>query len=153
MSKSFEIDSKRRLDVFAVDFNTTIKATNTTIIGEYVRVLVDVPTQFGQQYGNQQQGAFLDIVQPVYRRNILNWEDAVFNVAVRGEYVDWNIGTFNETGTNIGEDKISITPAISFRPSQQTVFRLNYRYNLNRDILNNPRTRGAAWMFGVSTYF
>lgn len=151
--EGIEIDRKRRLDVFAVDFNTTIKATNTTIIGEYVRVLVDIPAEFGQQYGSQQQGAFVDIVQPIFRRNILNWDKAVFNIAVRGEYVDWNIGTFNETGLNIGEDKISITPAISFRPSQQSVFRLNYRYNINRDIHNNPRTKSAAWMFGVSTYF
>ncbi len=151
--EEIEIDKKRRLDVFAVDFNTNIKATNTTIIGEYAWILVDVPSQYGQQYGSQQQGAFLDIVQPVYKKTILNWEDAVFSAALRGEYVDWNMGTFNETETNIGEDKISITPAISFRPTQQTVFRLNYRFNLNRDILNNPRTRGAAWMFGVSTYF
>lgn len=151
--EGIELDSKRRVDVFAVDFNTTIKKTKTTIVGEYAQVLVDVPSQLGQQYGNKQQGAFIDIIQPVYRRSILDWEKAVFNVAVRAEYVDWNIGSFNETATNIGEDKISITPAISFRPTSQTVFRLNYRYNLNRDILNNPRTKGAAWMFGISTYF
>lgn len=151
--ESIEIDSKRRLDVFAIDFNTKIKKTNTTIIGEYAYILVDVPSQYGQQYGSKQQGVFIDIVQPVYKKKMLDWEDTQFNLALRGEYVDWNIGEFNETSTNIGEDKFSITPAVSFRPTSQTVFRLNYRYNLNRDILNNPRTKGAAWMLGVSTYF
>jgi hypothetical protein len=147
------LDQKRRLDVFAVDLNTTIQKTGTYIVGEVVWVKVDVPSTFTQQYGNKQQGAFIDIVQPVLKREIFNWENAVLNLSARLDYVDWNVGTFNETGTDIGEHLWAITPAISFRPSTQTVFRLNYRYQWQTDILNNPPARTAAWLFGFSTYF
>lgn len=148
-----ELDEKRRLDVFAIDINTTIKKTGTYLVGEYVNILVDVPTTYGQQYGNKQQGAFLDIVQPIMQRKVLDWEEAVLNLALRFDYTDWNVGNFNETNTNIGEERFAITPAISFRPTGQTVFRLNYKYQTDIDILNNPPAKTAAWMFGFSTYF
>jgi hypothetical protein len=147
------LDKKRRLDVFAVDFNTTIKKTGTKIIGEYSFISIDIPETYTQQYGNKQQGFFIDIVQPILKRKILDWKKASLNVAFRLDYTDWNLGTFNETNTNIGEDIWAITPAISFRPSSQTVFRLNYRYHWQTDILNNPPALGASWLVGFSTYF
>lgn len=147
------LDQKRRLDVFAIDLNTTIQKTGTYIVGEVVWVMVDVPSTFTQQYGNKQQGAFVDVVQPILKRKILDWENATLNLAARLDYADWNVGKFNETGTEIGDDLWAITPAISFRPSSQTVIRLNYRYQWQRDILSNPAARTATWMFGFSTYF
>ena len=90
--------------------------------------MIDIPSTYTQQYGEKQQGAFVDIVQPILKRKILDWEDAVLNLSARLDYVDWNVGTFKETGTDIGEDIFAISPAISFRPSSQTVIRLNYRY-------------------------
>ena len=58
----------------------------------------------------------MDIVQPVMKKRVLGWDDATLNLACRLEYVDWNVGQFNETGDNIGDDLWSIMPAISFRP-------------------------------------
>jgi len=147
------LDKPRRVDVFAVDFKTTIKKTGTFIVGEYAFILVDVPDTYTQSYGNKQQGFFIDIVQPIIRKEIFDWENASLNLAARLDYIDWNIGKFNETDTNIGDHLWAITPAISFRPSAQTVFRLNYRYQLQTDILSNPAVPRTAWMFGFSTYF
>lgn len=147
------VDSKRRLDVFSIDFNSTIKKFGTYFVGEASYILIDVPNTYTQQYGNQQFGAFIDIVQPIIRRKILDWENASLNIAARFDYVDWNIGTFNESNTNIGDQRISITPAISFRPSSQTVLRLNYRYSWDTDIFFNEKSRSASIMFGFSTYF
>lgn len=147
------LDKQRRVDVFAVDFNTTIKKTGMYIVGEYTYIMVDVPETYTQQYGNRQQGFFIDVVQPVIQRKLFDWEKASLNIAARLDYVDWNIGTFNETNTNIGDELWAITPAISFRPSAQTVFRLNYRYQWQKDLLSNPPDLRASWMFGFSTYF
>ncbi|MBL4708200.1 MAG: hypothetical protein JKY48_07155, partial [Flavobacteriales bacterium] len=122
-----KLDDKRRLKVFAIDYNTTLSKFNTFITGEWVWIYVDVPNTYTQQYGDKQYGGFLDIVQPILNRKMFDWEDATLNIACRLEYVDWNVGTFKETGDNIGEELWSIMPAISFRPSPQTVFRLNYR--------------------------
>ena len=148
-----ELDEKRRLSVFAIDFNTTLPVLKTFITGEWAWVRVDVPDTYTQQYGDKQQGGFLDIVQPLMKRKMLGWENATLNLACRLEYVDWNVGTFNETGTNIGEELWSIVPAISFRPSSQTVFRLNYRIQRQRDILDNDPARTTGFSFGMSSYF
>ncbi len=148
-----ELDKKRRVDVLAVDINTTIKKTGTYIVGEMAYVMVDVPDTYTQQYGSKQYGYFVDIVQPILKRKIMDWDHAVLNVAARIDYTDFNIEKFNETDTNIGDHLFAITPAVSFRPSSQTVFRLNYRYQWQQDILNNPAAKTASWLFGVSTYF
>jgi len=147
------LDKKRRVDVFAIDFKTTIKKTGTYIVGEAVLIKVDVPDTFTQQYGTKQVGAFIDVVQPILKRKVLDWDNATLNLAARFDYVDWNVGTFNETQTDIGDNLWAITPAISFRPSAQTVFRLNYRYQWQKDILNNSAAKTATWLFGFSTYF
>lgn len=148
-----QLDDKRRLDVLAVDFNTTINHTKTFVTAEWAWVYVNVPETYSQQFGNKQHGGFIDIVQPVIKKKIFGWKEAVLNFACRFEYVDWNVGAFKETGGNISDDLWSIMPAISFRPSPQTVLRLNYRYLQQKDFLGNPPSKTAGFIFGVSTYF
>ncbi len=147
------LDKKRRADVFAVDFNSIIPKTNTYINGEWAWVKVDVPDTYTEQFGEKQQGGFIDFVQPVLKRPMLGFENAVLNAAIRFEYVDWNKGTFKSTGGNIADEIFSIVPAISWRPTAQTVLRFNYRYNWQKDILGNPPSKLAGFQFGISTYF
>lgn len=147
------LDEKRRVDVFAIDLNGTIAGTKTFITGEWAWVRVNVPATFTQQYGKRQQGGFIDLVQPVLKRKMLGWKDAVVHVACRLEYVDWNAGKFSGTGGNIGEHLWSIMPSVSFRPSAQSVFRLNYRHQRETDLLGNPPAVTGGFSFGISTYF
>jgi hypothetical protein len=147
------LDKKRRLNVFAVDFNTTLPKTKTYINGEWAWVHVDVPDTYTEQFGRKQQGGFVDVVQPVIKKPMMGFENAVLNLAVRLEYVDWNKGTFKSTGGNISDDVFAIVPAISWRPTQQTVIRLNYRRNRQHDLLGNPPKTMAGFQFGFSTYF
>jgi hypothetical protein len=74
-------------------------------------------------------------------------------VALRLEYADWNKGSFKSTGGNISDDVFAYVPAISWRPTPQTVIRLNYRHNTQHDILGNPPSKTAGFQFGFSTYF
>ncbi len=148
-----QIDDKRSVDVFAIDFNSTISKLNTFITGEWAWIKVNVPATFTQQFGNKQQGGFIDIVQPVLKKKMVGWDKATLNIACRFEYVDWNKGKFTSTGGNIAEDLWSIMPAISFRPTAQTVLRLNYRHQQQKDILGNPPAKTGGFIFGVSTYF
>jgi hypothetical protein len=147
------LDKKRRAEVFAVDFNSTVAKTNTYINGEWAWVKVDVPDTYTEQFGEKQQGGFIDFVQPVLKRMMFGFENAVLNVAVRLEYADWNKGKFKSTGGNIADEIFSIVPAISWRPTAQSVIRLNYRYNWQKDILGNPPSKLAGFQFGISTYF
>jgi len=148
-----KIDTKRRIDVFAIDFNTTIPGSDTYCNGEWVWAIIDVPKTYSQQFGGKQRGGFLDIVQPVVQQEMFGWEKSTINLAFRLEYSDYNVGTFKETGENISDDIYAIVPGISFRPSKQTVIRANYRYLWEHDLLGNPPTLTAGFQFGFSTYF
>lgn len=147
------LDTKRRVDVLALDISTQLPKVKTILIGEWAWVGVEIPTDYAQQYGNRQQGGYLDLIQPVIQRPMFGWSRAVLNLACRLEYVDWNVGKFRETQGNIADDLWSIMPGISFRPSSLTVLRLNYRYMKQRDVLGNPPATTAGLSFGVSTYF
>lgn len=147
------LDSKRRLDILAVDFNTTLTLTNTYLVGEWAWVMVDVPETYSQQFGDRQQGGFVDVVQPILKGKLAGFDKAVLSLACRMEYVDWNVGTFGETGSNISDDLWAVVPAISFRPAPQTVIRLNYRYMQQQDILGNPPAKIGGVQFGLSSYF
>jgi len=152
-----QVDDKRSVNVFDVDFNTTIPHLNTTITTEWAWIFVDLPADYTPEYAHKQYGGYVDVVQPVFKGRILDWDHATINIAVRGEYVDWNDGNFAATGQRMYNDVWSIMPAISFRPTQQTVLRLNYRIQNERDIVGNTigasigPTRGLS--FGISTYF
>jgi hypothetical protein len=147
------IDERRRLDTWAIDFNTVIPKVKTYITAEWTLINLNVPETYSQQFGSKQTGGFIDIIQPILRKNIFGFEKSVINAACRLEYVDWNVGTFKETGSNISEDFKSIVGGLSWRPTQQTVVRLNYRYNWTTDILGNPPSKTAGFQFGFSSYF
>jgi hypothetical protein len=51
--------------------------------------------------------------------------------------VDWNKGTFKSTGGNITDNVEEIAAGISWRATLQTVFRFNYKYSNQRDLLGN----------------
>ncbi|MDQ6480075.1 hypothetical protein [Dyadobacter sp. LHD-138] len=146
------LDKRRHLNFIAVDINTTLP-TKTSLNGEWVWASVDVPKTFSQQFGKRQQGGFLDIVQPIIKGRILGWSESVINLSTRLEYVDYNVGKFQEIDANIADHLYATTASISFRPSQQTVIRANYRYEWRRDLLGNPAARTAGFQLGFSTYF
>jgi hypothetical protein len=147
------LDEKRRLHTWAVDFNTLIPITQTYLTGEWAFIKVNVPETYGQQYGKNQFGGFLDIVQPVAKGNIAGFSQSILNAVCRVEYVDWNKDTFDETGSNIREDFFSLVPGVSWRPNAQTVVRLNYRYNWQTDLFGNPASKTAGFQVGFSSYF
>jgi hypothetical protein len=147
------LDKKRRVNVFALDFNSTIKKSKTYINGEWAWVCLDITDTYTEQFGRKQQGGFIDFVQPISKRSMFGFDKAVLIAAIRVEYVDWNKGVFKSTGDNISDHIFSVVPAISWRPTPQTVIRLNYRYNWQTDLLGNPPSKLAGIQFGFSTYF
>jgi hypothetical protein len=147
------LDKKRRVSVYAIDFNTILRPSRTYLNAEFAWINVDLPDNYTEQFGRKQRGGFVDIVQPLMKRAMFGFDDAVLNAAVRLEYVDWNKGVFKSTGGNISDDLVAVVPAISWRPNPQTVVRLNYRYSWERDILGNPPVRVAGFQIGFSSYF
>jgi len=153
MDDGIVIDNKRSASVLAIDFNSSLFKNKVNIVGEYANVLVDVPTSYTQQYGMKQWGAYTDLIITILQRKMLGWERAKLNIGVRGELVDYNVGTFKESKTNIGDDIWAIVPSLAFRPTGTTVIRFNYRFEGSHDLLNNPLSRTNTIQFGFSSYF
>lgn len=147
------LDKKRRVNVMAVDFNTTLSSAGTFINAEFAWVGINLPENYTEQFGSRQQGGFIDIVQPIVKRKLFDWENAVINLALRGEYVDYNVATFTSTGGDIYDHVFTLVPAISFRPTPTAVLRANYRRQWQRDLLGNPALKSAVFQLGVSLYF
>lgn len=146
-----EVAPKQALNIMALDFNTSIGKLR--INGEAAWVKLDVPPTAGQFYGNNQWGAYVEGIYPLWKRNVLKYTNTVFNACLRLEAVDYNVGNFNETDSNIYDDIKAIVPGISVRPSANTVIRANYRYHWERDILGNPAIRTAGFQVGIASYF
>jgi hypothetical protein len=147
------LDRKRRVDLVAVDYNTRIGSRGPAITAEHVWAMVDVPDTYTQQYGNKLQGGFIDVVLTICQRPAFGWQAARLNLAVRGEYADYNVGTFREGGGDIADDIVAVTGGIGFRPVPGTVVRANYGYRWARDLLGNPPARTAIITAGISSYF
>jgi hypothetical protein len=152
-----EVEAKRNMHVFDLDFNTTTPGWETNIRTEWAWVFVQLPPDYTPEYSRKQFGGYIDVVQPVVRGNIFGFNNALLNIAVRGEYVEWNVGKFTSTGNRMFNNLWSIMAAISFRTSSLTVLRLNYRHQIQKDITGNiiGATIGptAGFSFGISTYF
>jgi hypothetical protein len=147
------LDAKRKASVVAVDANTSLLKNRLNVTAEVAKVFVDVPETYSQAFGKEQFGGFVDIVGTVLQRKMFDWENAKLNLVLRLEYADYNQGTFNETGGNIGDDVWAIVPGISFRPGGATVLRFNYRYQQQTDLLGNPPANTGVIQFGFSSYF
>lgn len=148
-----KVDTKRSLRIAAIDAHTKLP-WGTQLTGEVAHIWVQTPEYYSPEYGNQQIGAFVDIVHPVYQGRILGWKNTIINIALRGEYVDWNKGMMTEFAhTKKGDEMWSITPGISFRPGPRTVIRGSYKYRADKDFLRNPAEKTVGFTLGFSTYF
>jgi hypothetical protein len=80
-------------------------------------------------------------------------DQAVVNLSLRAEYTDCDASFFPEIRKRIADHVIALVPSLSLRPSLQTVFRFNYRYQWQTDLAGNPPSKTGSIQVGFSTYF
>lgn len=146
-----EVDERRRVDLVAVDAGASVGPL--AVRGEAAWARVDVPDGLAEVFGSRQWGGHLDLILPVWRPTVPGYPGAVLSAGLRLERVDFNTGTFSSTGGPIGDEVRAVVPGLSFRPSPETVFRLNYRYAWTTDFVGNEPARSAGLQFGFATYF
>ncbi len=146
-----EVEPRRKLTMLALDVSSQLG--KATVQGEFVSASIDVPADINDLFGSRQWGGFVEVIYPFLQTKIHSWENATFNVVIRGEAVDFNAGTFSLTDTRIGDEIKAIGGGISFRPGTNAVIKANYRYHWITDHLNNPAARLAGFQFGIASYF
>jgi len=145
-----DIDSKRKLSLWSLDFDVSIKKIN--VKGEYVWTSIDVPSPSLPMYGTKQQGGFVDLIYPVYQNKILRFSKAVVNASLRVEYFDLNDNLIGD-GEVAGEQGSRISLGLGLRPVPGTLIRANYMWAQQNDILSNPMIRSGGYQIGVASYF
>ena len=146
-----QVDEKHWLGIAALDIGGDVGPAS--IRGEVAYASINVPESLAEVHGDTQWGAYLDVLVPVWRPRFLGYTDAVLTAGLRLETVDYNVGTFSSTGSDIGDEVRAIVPSISFRPTADTVFRANYRYHWATDFQGNDPARIAGFQVGFATYF
>ncbi len=145
------MDDARRLHIAAIDLATTVG--RVSLRGEVARVALQVPRTLEEVFARRQQGAHLDVIVPVLQRAMLGFPNATVSLAMRLEYVDFNVGRFSSTGAIIRDEVMAWVPGISLRPNANTVFKANYRRQTTRDLFGNPAARLGGYQVGFATYF
>jgi hypothetical protein len=146
-----KVDERRNVSLAALDFSSEIGRLD--IRGEVAHAWIDVPGSLAELMGRRQRGAHLDFVLQVLRRRMAGLPRATLNAALRLEYADYNVGTFESTGRPIRDDVVAVVPGLSFRPAANTVFKANYRWQRSHDVLGNPPARLGGYQLGFATYF
>ena len=145
------VSEERSLDLYAIDF--VLPFGKGVLQGEMVNALIDVPSDIVEIYSSQQKGGFVDLVYPLYKKEMFGYQNSVINACVRYENLDYNMGTFKSTGTEIGDEVTAVVAGLSFRPTDGTIFRANYRHHLTTDILGNAPAIMGGFQVGFATYF
>ena len=145
------IDEKRKLFIGALDYNFSLNKLKW--LGEFALIKADIPIDIGQNFGDTQLGLHSDLIYPIWKGSLFDWKDVTLNLSGRFEYIDYNVGEFSETGTNISDHLVSVLFGIGLRFSPNTLIRMNYRYQWDTDFLGNPSARTAAFQFGFASYF
>lgn len=142
MADGLRIDERRDLSIWAVDWEGSWKRFE--VLGEYGRVALDVPAE-SALFADSQQGFYLQLNAHGGRGLVAALPVSVFTGVARGEVVDFD-------ADQDGDSQRRLTLGLNFRPEEDTVFKLDYQRNWNRDAFNN-QTHGAALLLSAATYF
>lgn len=155
-----EVDEARRIHLLALDLKTSVLGVG--VRGEVASARIDVQESLSDEFGERQWGAHLDLIAPIWRFPFLSYEEARLNAILRLERIDYNMGTFSErtvgagnpaVGEKIFDELYAVVTGVSFRPNDDTVFKLNYRRQWRRNLIGNPAVVTAGVQFGFATYF
>jgi len=146
-----DVDERRWLGITALDVGGEVGPAR--VRAEVAYATIDVPPGMSEVFGDEQWGAYVDVLLPVWEPRFRGYDQAVLTAGLRLERVDFNVGSFTSTGRDIGDEVSAIVPGISFRPTAGTVFRANYRYHWTHDFQGNDPARMAGFQVGFATYF
>lgn len=137
-----KIAQRRDLSIWAVDWEGSWQRFE--VLGEYGHVALDVPAE-SALFAESQRGFYLQLNSHWGRGLVKALPVSVFTGVARWESVDFD-------ADRQGDSQRRLTLGLNFRPEEDTVFKLDYQRNWNRDAFDN-QAKGAALLFSAATYF
>lgn len=138
-----KIDDSRNLTIGVVDAEAHVLGAQ--ISGEAALAAIDIAPSLTGVYAGRQRGAYVEAVRPFGRGWIATMPSSSFAAKVRVDYVDFD-------SERAGQTTSQITLGANFRPTQDSVLKLDYVRGRSRDEFNNAADH-AFLLFSIATYF
>lgn len=143
MLEGARVDKRRSLTIAAIDAEASVLGVR--IAGEAARATLDVHEGLSGIYASRQHGIYVEGLREFWRGRISTMPKSSFAVKVRWDYIDFNSDV---DGTSIGQ----ITTGLNFRPTEDSVLKLDYVRGRGRDEFNNLGQH-AFLLASIATYF
>ena len=137
------VDERRNVTISVVDAEATVAGVRLT--AEAALAHVDVPAGLTGIYSSNQRGFFAEAVRNFGRGWVRTIPASVFALKARVDMVDFDTDM-------IGQSTSQLSVGVNFRPTQDSVVKLDYVRGRGRDRFNNPREH-AFLLASVATYF
>jgi hypothetical protein len=137
------IDDSRDLTIGVLDGE--VHVLGVQLAGEAALAAIDIAPSLTGIYASRQRGAYVEAVRSFGRGLISTMPSSSFAAKVRFDYVDFDS---ERVGQSVGQ----VTLGANFRPTQDSVVKLDYVRGRSRDEFNN-RADHAFLLFSLATYF
>lgn len=137
------VDDRRDLSIVVIDIEARV--LGVTVSGEGAVATIDIPPGLAGVYASRQRGAFLEGVLPFGRAWIPTMPASSFAIKSRFDAVDFDM-------QRVGQTAMQLATGLNFRPTQDSVLKLDYVRGRRRDEFNN-RSDHAFVLFSLATYF
>jgi hypothetical protein len=137
------VDDRRDLTILALDGEATVLGVHLS--AEAARASIDIPPGLSGIYASRQHGVYVEGVRSFGRGWISTMPSSSFAAKVRFDYVDFDA---DQRGGTTGQ----VSLGMNFRPTQDSVLKLDYVRGRSRDEFNNLGEH-AFVLFSLATYF
>jgi hypothetical protein len=138
-----EIEERRGLSIVVADAEANVAGFR--LQGEFAAAQVDIPGSLNGIYASKQSGFYLEGLREFGRGWVRTLPSSVFAAKARFDAVDFNTAM-------PGDSRAQFTVGLNFRPTAESVLKLDYVRGRTRDEFNNAGER-AAFLLSLATYF
>ena len=143
MMDGAQVDERRNLTIGVLDAEATLLGFE--LEGEAALARVDIPPNLAGLFASQQSGWYVQALRPFGTGWVKVMPNSMFAAGIRLDVVDFD--------TDLDGDNIrQVSLGFNFRPTSDTVLKLNYVRGVSRDRFNNPSDFAKA-LFSIATYF
>jgi len=138
-----KVDERRNLSILVADVEVT--AAGFRMVGEAATAKIDIPSGLQGLYASRQRGLYVELLRPFGHGWVRTMPQSNFAAKIRIDVVDFDVAL-------PGDSERQVTLGLNFRPTSESVIKLDYVRGWSRDRFNN-RADIARFLMSIATYF